>query len=364
MKTLELTINKNQTSYPIVIGTNLLEKIQEVFDLEKYSQMFVITDAHVAGHFLKKLPQYTANIILPAGEQKKTIETVQKIWMAMNEAKLDRKALVINLGGGMVGDIGGFAASTYMRGVDFIQIPTTLLAQIDSSVGGKTGINFGGIKNLIGTFNQPVGVLIDTQTLQSLPKREFVSGFAEMIKHGLISDKDYFENVISKKPEEFSQEELVELITRSCAIKKQIVENDETESGSRKLLNFGHTIGHAIEALSLETDNSLLHGEAVSIGMVAEAKISQLRNMISERELQAIKNALNETGLPTSLRREALPDGRQESQINIFKKMHSDKKNEKGVINFTLLSSIGKAVINQNDISEEIINQALKYVTK
>jgi 3-dehydroquinate synthase len=359
MKQLQLTINNQPKHYSIVIGQNIFGNINEIINLQKYSKHLVITDENIAPHFLnkllEKLPEGTAHIILSPGEKAKTIETVQKIWTAMKDFGLDRKSLVINLGGGVIGDMGGFAAATYMRGIDFLQIPTTLLSQIDSSVGGKTGIDFAGIKNLVGTFNQPVGVLIDVQVLQTLPKRELISGFGEMIKHGLIADKTYFEKVTSKQPADFSQEELIDLIARSCEIKKEIVENDETEKGNRKLLNFGHTIGHAVESLSLETEASLLHGEAVSIGMIAEAKISALQNLISEEDVQKIEEALNKTGLPTST---------SNLQTNtVLEKMQTDKKNERGQINFTLLSSIGSAVINQH-VSDETTVQAIEFINK
>ncbi len=364
MKQLQLTINNQPKNYPIVIGQNIFGNIKELIDLQKYSKLFVITDENIAPHFLNKLlenlPDNKFSIILPPGENTKNIETVQKIWTAMKDARLDRKSLVINLGGGVIGDMGGFAAATYMRGLDFLQIPTTLLSQIDSSVGGKTGIDFAGIKNLVGTFNQPVGVIIDVQTLQTLPKRELVSGFGEMIKHGLIVDAGYFERVTSKQPHEFSEEELVDLIARSCEIKKEIVEADETEKGQRKLVNLGHTIGHAIESLSLETNNPLLHGEAISIGIVAEAKISQLQNLISEEDLEKIEKSLHVAGLPTSLRDHEV--AKQSHEI-IIKKMQSDKKNEQGKINFTLLSGIGSAVINQN-VPDEIIAQAIEFINK
>lgn len=359
MKTLNLTIPQKQTTYPIVIGSNLFGEIKQLFHLDTYSKIFVITDENIAQHFLPKLlehlPEGTKQIIVPPGEKAKNLETVQTIWNAMKDAKLDRKSLVITLGGGVIGDMGGFAASTYMRGVAFLQIPTTLLAQIDSSVGGKTGINFFGIKNLIGTFNQPTGVLIDINILQTLPKRELISGFGEMIKHGLIADRRYFETVTSKPTQEFSQEELVDLIMRSCEIKKTIVESDETENGIRKIINFGHTIGHAIESLSLETDNPLLHGEAVAIGIIAEAKMSQLQNLLSEVDFQIIENALTTAGLPVAV------SGLETNDI--IEKMQSDKKNENGIINFTLLTTIGKASINQT-VPEEIIKQALAYITQ
>ena len=222
-------------------------------------------------------------------------------------------------------------------------------------IGGKNGIDFSNVKNLIGTFNQPIGVIIDVQTLSSLPKREFLSGFAEIIKHGLIKDRKYFEKVTSKHPLEFNQDTLIDIIERSCKIKAEIVEADEIENGPRKLLNFGHTIGHAIESLSLESSTPLLHGEAISIGMLAGAKISHLMDLLSLSDLQRIKQSLINAGLPIST---------ESIEINkVLEKIKSDKKNEKGKVNFTLLQEIGKAVYNQN-VPDEVIIQAIKYVIK
>jgi 3-dehydroquinate synthase len=240
-----------------------------------------------------------------------------------------------------------------MRGIDFINIPTTLDAQIDASIGGKTGINFAEIKNLIGTFNQPKAVIIDIQTLNTLPKRVFISSFAEIIKHGLIADKNYFEIVTSKHPNDFSKQEIMEIIIRSCEIKKEIVQNDETEQGQRKLVNFGHTIGHAVEAVSLETAQPLLHGEAISIGMVAEATLSKFLGYLTEKEIHVIKEALQKIGLPVKIK--------DLDKKAIFEKMRSDKKNEKGKIAFTLLEKFGKGIFNQY-VEEELIEKALEEI--
>jgi 3-dehydroquinate synthase len=362
MNTVQVTIPTKQQQYRIVIGQNILSNSKDLFELDKYTKLFVVTDENIAPHFLDKLlqalPQQTQHLILPPGEKAKNLESLQKLWTAMKEANLDRKSLVINLGGGVIGDMGGFAASTYMRGIHFLQIPTTLLSQIDASVGGKTGIDFAGIKNLIGTFNQPTGVLVDTDTLKTLPKNELVSGFAEIIKHGLLADKAYFEKVTSKKPEEFSQEELVDIITGSCEIKKRIVESDVMESGQRKLLNVGHTIGHAIEAVSLETNQPLLHGEAVSLGTIAESQIAEQVGILSSQDGETIKQAFQNAGLPTSLRDHEVS---KQSTQTIVEKMQSDKKNAGGKINFTLLKTIGSATIN-NHVSDGIIEQAIHSI--
>lgn len=356
MKNIILTRSNNkQKDCTIYIGRNLLGKIGSIYDLSVYSKIFIITDQNIAPLFLKKienLPIEIVSIVLPSGEKEKHIKTIQKIWNAMRNAQCDRKSLVINLGGGVICDMGGFAASTYMRGIDFINIPTTLLAQVDASIGGKTGINFSGIKNLIGTFNQPVGVVIDTQTLTTLPKRELLSGYAEIIKHGLIKNKTYFEKVTAKHPLKFTQDEMIDIIAESCKIKADIVQNDKTENNTRKLLNFGHTIGHAIEALSLDTSTPLLHGEAISIGMLVEAKISYHLNLLSLSDLQKIKQALLNAELPVSV---------NVRKDEILEKIKLDKKNERGRVNFTLLNGIGTALYNQY-VHEDVIIKSLENI--
>jgi 3-dehydroquinate synthase len=355
MTTLTITLPPAQErEYPIFVGSGIIENFTSFIDLALYSKIFIITDKTIEKLLLEKFQKQLSNkipfISLPPGEQAKDISHLTEIWKAMIDATLDRKSLVINLGGGVIGDIGGFAASTYMRGIDFINIPTTLLAQIDESVGGKTMIDFHGIKNIVGTFYQPSAVVIDVDTLQTLPDREFISGFAEIIKHGIIKDKAYFELVTGKKPRDFSQEELTEIIKRSCEIKSEIVQTDETEYGLRKLINFGHTVGHAVEALSLETDKPLLHGEAVAIGMVAEAKLAEQIGLLTHDEGAIIEKKLKDAGLPTNI---------PEFPVDkIIEKMKSDKKNISGEINFTLLRTIGEGVINQT-ASEEIIRKTL-----
>lgn len=354
MKKIILNLPKiSQKAYPIFIGPSLMEKIPTLLDIGKFSKTFIITDQNTKPLFLKKLiaslPLESVSIVLPNGEKAKNIESIKKIWAALLKRQYDRKSLVINLGGGVIGDIGGFAASTFMRGVDFLNIPTTLLAQVDASVGGKTGIDFAGIKNLIGTFNQPIAVVCDINLLSTLPNREFISGFAEIIKHGLIADKNYFNFVISKKPGDFNNKELTTIVLNSIRIKASIVNKDEKESGLRKILNFGHTIGHAIESLSQETATPLLHGEAISIGMVAEGQISKLLGLLSNQEYKIIEQSLAKSGLPTKL---DLPAD------DILEKIKSDKKNIKGETKFTLLGGIGKAIINKS-VDEAIIRQVL-----
>lgn len=337
----------------IFIGSGLLKDISSLVDFTRFTKVLIVADSNVPKSLVSKLesviPVENRIVSINSGEQHKNLVTVQKIWEALVNFECDRKSLVINIGGGVIGDIGGFAAATFMRGIDFLQIPTTLLAQVDASIGGKVGVNSQGIKNLVGSFQQPIAVIIDVDTLVSLPGREFISGFAEIIKHGVVADKEYFQFVLSKKPQEFSQTELIEIIERSCRIKADIVAKDEKEGGSRKLLNFGHTIGHAVEAISQESNKPLLHGEAISIGMIAEGKLSRLLGLLSDDEYNILEQSLIKAGLPTSL---GLPID------EVLKKIKSDKKNIKGETKFTLLEGIGKGVINQT-IDESIIRKVL-----
>lgn len=358
MKTITVTAEeKPKKPYNIIIGSHLLQKLESIVDLKEYSHIAIITDTNVAKYHLETLrshfKQPVKTIIIPPGEKEKTIHSVEIIWKELAEAGFDRKSLVINLGGGVIGDMGGFAADTYMRGIAFINIPTTILAQVDESVGGKTGIDFLGIKNIIGTFQQPKAVIIDMATVATLPNREFTSGFAEIIKHGLIADKTYFEKVTAKKPRDFSEEELVAIITGSCEIKQKYVESDTHEKGLRRELNFGHTIGHAIESLSLQTDVPLLHGEAVSIGIAAEAKLSQLKGYLSEDDVLTIRRVYEHAGLPTRIKL-------LETE-NIINKMKSDKKSIAGEIKWTLLKHIGKAS-HDEEVSESQIREALDFI--
>lgn len=343
MQKINLKINEKQKDYTIFIGTKIIRNLSSLINCANYSSALIVADTNIPQIFLEQLqaalPIKNYKISLLFGDNQKNIENVQKIWQSLVDFGCDRKSLVINIGGGMIGDLGGFAASTYMRGVDFLQIPTTLLAQVDASVGGKVGINFSGVKNLIGTFQQPIAVIIDVDMLSTLPKREFISGFAEIIKHGAIADKEYFQFVTGKKPQDYSLDELANIIYKSCQIKTNIVIADEKENGQRKLLNFGHTIGHAIETLSQDTNRPLLHGEAISIGMTAEGKISQNLGLLSKDDYQTLEKSLIQAGLPVKYQ--------DISKDKIIEKIKSDKKSEKGKINWTLLRTIGDATHNQ-----------------
>jgi 3-dehydroquinate synthase len=274
------TIQAN--NYPVHFNEKGYEALNLHLKETKYSNLFIITDSNTNNYCLHKFLPYletdlTIEIIeFEAGEINKNIDTCIEIWKVLTELGADRKSLVINLGGGVVTDLGGFVASTFKRGVDFIHIPTTLLSMVDASVGGKTGVDLGNLKNQIGVINIPLMVLIDTQYLETVPQNEMRSGLAEMLKHGLIFDKNYWEQFLDISTIDFS--DLDQLIHRSVAIKNEIVMQDPTEKNIRKALNFGHTLGHAIESYFLENDNktTLLHGEAIAIGMIVESHISLL----------------------------------------------------------------------------------------
>lgn len=349
MKTLSVSNSKH--TYPICIGSGILSQIQTLIPMQSYSSVCIITDEMVKSLYLQDLlhnisiPHTT--IVLPIGEKEKNIINLQKIWTHMADSHCDRQTLVINLGGGVIGDIGGFGASTYMRGVDFLNIPTTLLSQVDESIGGKTGIDFHSVKNLVGTFQSPIGVLIDTNTLNTLADSEFNSGFSEIIKTALIKDASFFDRISQKNLRDFTDSQLEDIIAASCTIKADIVENDEAEQNTRKLLNFGHTIGHAVEALSLETHKPLLHGQAVAIGMIAESMLSHKMSLLTDQELQRITDTITHANLPKTIK--------NISAQSVLQKMQSDKKNNRGVIRFTLLKGIGNGIINQTVPVETIL---------
>src|SRR5690606_38544696 len=259
--------------------------LNDVLGQKGYQSVFFLVDDNTHEHCLPLLlSEIHENILIeiieiPAGEESKAIEIAVQVWETMSETQASRKSLMINLGGGMITDMGGFIASTFKRGIDLINIPTSLLAMVDASVGGKTGIDLNGIKNLIGTFAMPELTLIHPEFLQTLPEREFRSGLAEMLKHGLIHDKNHWLELI--EIENFDFISIDYLIEKSVKIKQEIVEKDPFENGIRKILNFGHTIGHALESQLLQTENPLLHGEAISVGMMVESILSYENELIS-----------------------------------------------------------------------------------
>ena len=292
-------------------------------------------------------------IKIKAGESHKNIETCQKIWDAMLTAQLDRKSILLNLGGGVIGDMGGFCASTFKRGMDFIQIPTTLLSQVDASIGGKLGIDFRGIKNGIGVFRDPKAVFIQPGFLTTLSDRELRSGFAEVLKHALIADAKHWmqlRSISDLRAVDWNKE-----IASSLEVKRAIVEQDPFERGARKALNFGHTIGHAIEGQALESDAPLLHGEAIAIGMIAEAYLSMVCLELPQDELEDITQ--------TILRIYTLPALDFDQWDTWMGFMKNDKKNEADQILFSLISPIGHFEVNQV-VSEKEIKDALRFYQK
>lgn len=354
---IRLTTSQKEVSVPIFTGNDILRDISSVFNLGSFSGIAILTDKNVNYYWGKHLQKIFGKddvlITIPAGEEQKNMATVQNIWATLLQHKFDRKSLLICIGGGVICDMGAFAASTYMRGISFIQVPTTLLAQTDAAIGGKTGVNFGELKNMIGTFAQPLGVICDTEFLTTLPKREYVSGFAEVIKHALIADAKFFRYLSGKELTALNDNELQEVLHKSCDIKCRVVSEDVNEKNKRKMLNFGHTIGHAIEMASYETGKPLLHGEAVAVGMIAEAKLSQLAGFISAKDLSAIEEIIIQAKLPTKVSRKL--------EKKISEKIVLDKKNEKQKIKWVLLKGIGKAVIDVEQPAR-LIKQAITYV--
>lgn len=309
-------------NYSIWIGKNSFSKL----DISIYSQVAILVDENTKRDCLSKLPQIENALIIEikSGEQYKNISTCSFIWEQLTINNFDRNSLLINLGGGVIGDMGGFCAATYKRGLEFIHIPTTLLAMVDASVGGKLGIDFKGFKNQIGLFNNPKAVLISSVFLETLAESELKSGFAEVVKHALISDNSLW---LKLKNTPFTDLDWEDIIDTSVQIKNKIVLADPFEKGERKKLNFGHTFGHAIESYYLEKGTPISHGEAVFMGMILETKISDL----SESDKNEIKNYV--------LSNFALPYTPKKSSLHKF--LINDKKNQNGKINFTLLNGIG-----------------------
>lgn len=329
--------------------------LQQLLSEKQYSKAFVLTDEntgeHCLNYFLANMPaDFVYDVIeVDAGEENKNIDFCIGVWKTLLDFGAERNSVLINLGGGVVTDMGGFAASTYKRGIDFIQIPTTLLSQVDASIGGKTGIDLDAVKNIIGTFTQPQAVIINVGFLKTLDKRQLISGFAEMIKHGFIFDADYYHDLKDFNFEEPSEE----LIYRSVQIKNVVVRKDPKESGLRKILNFGHTIGHAIETYSLDHDKSpLLHGEAIAVGMICEAFLSQQHNGLQIEQLHEVVKSIRAVFPDYILKQETFP--------NLVEIMRNDKKNMDGKIGFSLLKEIGDCSFNHY-IEEDKILEALTF---
>lgn len=331
--------------YTIFFSENFLE-IESYILSKNYTKIFTLVDENTLEKCLPLLPflKQTKIIQIQSGEKHKNIETCQKIWSELLINNADRKSLLINLGGGVITDMGGFCAATYKRGIDFINIPTTLLAQVDATVGGKTGIDFNGLKNMIGLFKNPSEVFINHNFLKTLNIKHLKSGYAEIIKHGLIHNETYFLEL--KKTYKLQIENILPLIIESVSIKKEIVENDPFEQNTRKTLNFGHTIGHAIESCFLNTPNELLHGEAIALGMIGALYLSNKKCNFPTDSFQEIAEYLKDFFEIKIDLKPHLP--------KLQKLILNDKKNADSNVNFILLEGIGKPLIDCKVNYEEI----------
>ncbi|OYU81755.1 MAG: 3-dehydroquinate synthase [Flavobacterium sp. BFFFF1] len=351
------TIHAN--GYEILFGDGGYDAVNRFIADRVYSKIFILTDTNSNEYCLPRFLSFLATevaieiIEVDAGEMHKNIETCIGVWNALTELGADRKSLMINLGGGVVTDLGGFVASTFKRGIDFTHIPTTLLAMVDASVGGKNGIDLGNLKNHIGVINTPRMILMDMTFLDTLPQIEMRSGLAEMLKHGLIYDKNYWDKFTDLAA--IDTNDLGQLIYESVVIKNEIVAADPNEKGIRKSLNFGHTLGHAIEGCFLENESktTLLHGEAIAAGMVLESHLSLQKGLISAEEYAAVKrNILGIYGRVTF-------DANDLQSITDL--LIHDKKNEYGKIQFVLLDGIGSVKIGQELDNESITNAFEDY---
>ena len=332
-------------------------------DLPK-GQLFVLTDSHTKVHCLPLFAESIGNfsyhlLTLEAGEVTKNLTSVQLVWDFLLKHHATREAVLVNLGGGMITDLGGFAAATYMRGIRFVNIPTTLLAMVDASSGGKTGFDYQGIKNVIGTFTPPMATLIHLDFLRTLPAEELLSGFAEMLKHALIASQEEWVKLLQLLQEELHHEQLVEalgstgVLQASIAIKEKVVAQDPHETSLRKILNFGHTVGHAIESAALE-HNALPHGYCVLWGMVAEVYLSVVKLGCSREVLQQLTQIM--------LQYYGRPQCNCKQREQLIQRMYRDKKNSANrTPNFTLLRAVGEPEINQY-VSEKDIDEALEYL--
>ncbi|MCK7598833.1 3-dehydroquinate synthase [Microbulbifer sp. CAU 1566] len=339
-----LNVDLGERSYPILIGSGLLQDPQYFQQYVRGQQVLVVTNETIAPLYLQSVLESLQgfakvdSIQLPDGEAFKTLDTLNRIFDTLLEKRHDRSTTILALGGGVVGDMSGFAAACYQRGVDFVQLPTTLLSQVDSSVGGKTGVNHPLGKNMIGAFYQPQLVLIDIDTLSTLPDRELSAGIAEVIKYGMICDAPFFEwleqnmdRLLARDPEA-----LAYAVERSCADKAAVVAEDERESGRRAILNFGHTFGHAIEAV--QGYGNWLHGEAVAAGMVMAAELSQLRGWISSDEVGRLRALLTKANLPQQSPADMAVD-------DYLRAMSVDKKVQDGKLRLVLLEALGSAQV-------------------
>lgn len=342
-------------NYPIKLIESAGEQIDLFLAKRSYSSIYVLMDENVMEHCWSILHHESESLkeaellVIEAGESQKNIEIANQLWETLNEYGADRSSLLVNFGGGVVSDLGGFIASTFKRGIDFINIPTTLLSMVDASIGGKTGINLQSSKNQVGVFSEPQALFIQTDFLKTVEKKQLLSGWAEMLKHGLIADKKHWESLLAE--ESIIPDQLHALIIKSIEIKKEVVEKDPKEKNIRKILNFGHTLGHALETWSLKNDAvPLLHGEAVAIGMILESYLSVKFSHLSDPEFKEIYTQISRYFKPYDI---------TDSFLNDLEKLLSqDKKKSGDELNLTFVTTIGKSIINQqcslDDIKQSI----------
>ena len=349
-----------QFCYHIYLEPDFAKLLEAVEPLNiKERKLCIVADSTTAELYgaelkeiLKETCTYVSMFVFPAGEVNKTLNTVRDLYEHLILEKFDRKDMLVALGGGVVGDLTGFAAATYLRGIGFIQIPTTLLSQVDSSIGGKTGVDFDAYKNMVGAFHMPRLVYMNLNVLKTLPDRQFACGMGEIIKHGLIQDSDYLEKLSTYQREirEKNYAALLWMVAGSCKIKRHVVEEDPTEQGIRAWLNFGHTIGHSVEKLK---DFTLCHGECVAIGCAAAAWMSWKRGLISEKEKETAEQLLLDYQLPVRVKGLKPED--------IVKTTKLDKKMDAGKVKFVLLKKIGEAFVTR-DVEDEELLRASQYV--
>ena len=342
----------------VIVSGNLERDLVNAIAECEHDKIFILTDQTTHDMCLPKLQNFLClkgaqSIVIKAGDTNKTLDSLAEVWTALSQGGATRHSLMINLGGGMVTDLGGFAASTFKRGIDFINIPTTLLAMVDASVGGKTGINFGGLKNEIGVFSDSKFVIINTQFLDSLDHDNICSGYAEMLKHGLISDNKHWAELVGFNLAQPDLAQLQRMVAESIKVKERIVTEDPHEHGIRKALNLGHTVGHALESFAMKYGRPVLHGYAVAYGMVCELYLSARKtDFPTDKMHQTVRFILDHYGrLPYTC----------DDYPELLELMRHDKKNTSGIINFTLLGGIGDIRINQTATKEEI-EEALDFL--
>lgn len=322
-------------------------------------KLCIVTDSNVADLYLDEVRRLLSPIcrqvdsfVFPAGEEQKNLDTVRKLYQVLIQKEYDRNDMLVALGGGVTGDLCGFAAATYLRGISFIQIPTTLLAQVDSSIGGKTGVDFDSYKNMVGAFHMPKLVYTNVKTLLTLPDDQFISGMGEVVKHGLIRNEEYY-RWLAENADAIMERKLSlcqKMILESNRIKRDVVEQDPTEKGQRALLNFGHTLGHAIEK---KKDFSMAHGCCVAVGFLAAARISQMRGFLTEADMEELRNVMKNFGLPLTVE---IPDAAE-----VLDAVKHDKKMDSGIIKFILLKKVGEAYVDRT-VSREEMEAGLDYI--